>query len=243
MRLGAHLARLARSTLALYGLGLAGDLGERCLEVSGRSVLPSVLRIHVRPVSGSQGPGLKVEVTLGPLGTSHWPAWPALPLRIAWVDWEGGLGCHKWADRSSIAAVRAGLRLGSLDVVGIGAGEALLEAERANVVAVAGSELWTPASDSRVLDGIGLSLVREVAGELGFTLGSKTLRSDELAGVDEVFLVNSVRPIEAVGEIVKYVGATPGAEGEVVARPAHGPESVAAKVAGAIARRFWDEAG
>ena len=87
--LGAHLERLAASARALYGLATAGDLAERAV-AAARGHERARLRIDLVP-----GEEATIAVTaLGPLG----------PVRLRPVVLPGGLGPHKWRDRTLLEA-------------------------------------------------------------------------------------------------------------------------------------------
>ena len=140
--LGAHLERLGASARALYGDPPPGDLAERAVAAAcGHE--RARLRIDLVP-----GEDVTVVVTpLGPLG----------PAVLRPVVVPGGLGRHKWRDRTLLeaheAADRATIPL-LLDADGL-----ILEASRASIVVRAGDGvLYTPPADGRILPGVTAAL-------------------------------------------------------------------------------------
>lgn len=110
---------------------------------------------------------------------------------------HGGLGGHKWADRTFLD--RARKRAAANDALLIlDWDDTLLEASRANVFAVFGSTLLTPPADGRILPGITRSRAMEVAAKAGFEMQEATLLREDLAGADELFLTGSVRGVELI---------------------------------------------
>ena len=135
-----HLARLAgergrRST----ALALPADLDRRVAHVRGARG-----RRACRGCASCCGPTAGVEVDVAPAGVS------AAPVVLEPVLVAGGLGAHKWADRSPLAGLDGPGRAGLLcDLDGT-----VLEASSANVWLVEGGRLVTPPADGRILPGV-----------------------------------------------------------------------------------------
>jgi len=215
-----HLARLEASTRRLYGkdlpASLAGDLAD-CLAgcPSGR------LRITIRPVGGP----LRAVVEVVPLDRR--PA--AVRLRPTVIP--GGLGAHKWADRRLLAdlGTAAVLRPGEHLLITDTGGD-VLETDRANVFAVSGGILHTPAADGRILPGITRDTVLDAARRDGIKAIAGPVSMDLLLAASEVFVANAVYGVLPV----RTVAGIP-VSGE--------PGPVAAQMAGALARRPAGRAG
>jgi para-aminobenzoate synthetase / 4-amino-4-deoxychorismate lyase len=183
--LGEHLDRLAASAWSLYGKelppGLAGQLAQ-CLAAGGSGRL----RITVRPVGGP----LQCRVELADPG----PDPGAIRLRTAEV--AGGLGGHKWADRRLLADRIAALSPAPDEQLLLtDADGSVLETDRANIFAVLGGVLHTPAADGRILPGIARARVLAAARRAGLAVRVGPVQMAELAGASEVFVTNSVRGI------------------------------------------------
>jgi len=109
----------------------------------------------------------------------------------------GGLGAHKWGDRSLLDAAQAELPAGTLPLI-VDEDGAVLEVSRANVFAVHDGALSTPPLDGRILPGITRMRVLEIADALGIETRERGLGRNDLLAADEVFLTGSVRGIERV---------------------------------------------
>jgi para-aminobenzoate synthetase / 4-amino-4-deoxychorismate lyase len=185
IELPAHLARLGASAAELYGLALPEALADEAAERS-RDLALGRLRILVAPGSGSLSHTLTVEeVDPG----DHFPTWER-GAELRSVECEGGLGRHKWADRRYLPT----LPEGALPLL-VDRGQ-VLEASRANLFALIGGDLVTPAADGRILPGIARAGVIAAAGGLGVAVAERRLRREELDGAEEVFLTGSVRGVE-----------------------------------------------
>ena len=179
--LDAHLARLDASVRSVYGTTVRAGLEEavhrRIAGLQGRHRL----RIDAVP----HGDDVRVSMTASPLDSA--PAtWALVPQVL-----PGGLGEHKWADRSRI--VPAGAEPLLLDADG-----SVLETERANVFAVLDDGLHTPALDGRLLPGTARARVVELALGLGIPVFQHRLRTADLAAATEVFATNALRGVVPV---------------------------------------------
>lgn len=131
---------------------------------------------------------------------------------------RGGLGGHKWADRTLLEEAQGELGPDAVPLIFDWDG-ALLEASRANAFAVMGRTLLTPPADGRILPGIARACALEVAAAAGFETCEKRLCREDLAAADEVFLTGSLRGVERVG---KLDGTQLKAKGKVSAHVAAG---------------------
>ncbi len=112
----------------------------------------------------------------------------------------GGLGPHKWVDRTLLDEAQATLPEGTLPLL-VDEHGSVLEASRANVLAVRNGVLLTPPLDGRILPGVTRMRAIELAGELGIEAREARLSLNDLVAAEEVFLTGSVRGIEPVGAI------------------------------------------
>jgi para-aminobenzoate synthetase/4-amino-4-deoxychorismate lyase len=181
----AHLARLEASLEAVYGVGLPARTRQLVTE--------QARGLELGRVRLTCAPGDDVEVERGEIDrTLHFPEGP-ISFRSHRV--AGGLGCHKWADRSALPA-------GSQSEASILVdGDDVLEADRANVFAVRRGTVFTPPLDGRILPGVTRATVLELAAAEGIEATERTLSLTELRESEEVFLTNSIRGIEPVGSI------------------------------------------
>jgi para-aminobenzoate synthetase/4-amino-4-deoxychorismate lyase len=205
----AHLARLERSALALYGAELPGDLHEQLLAAAAGAPLQR-LRVSVRAggerpdgrapdgerpdgrAPGGERPGAPgadparvpaVLIEAEPLAAEPGPE----PVSLAPAVLPGGLGAHKWIDRRLLdelaERVEAVPLLVDLD------GD-VLEAGYANVFIVEGTHLVTPPLDGRQLPGTVRARVLAL-----HPAREERLTLDRIAGADEVLLASSIRGI------------------------------------------------
>lgn len=192
LELDAHLDRLAASLAELYGGNLPDDL----LRIVRRSTRDAPLaRFRVTLVPDAAG-GFVTTTALQPLDDAVvLPAWDrAVDLKVHVV--AGGLGPHKWADRSLVESVEEGPE-GRVPLI-LDTDGAVLEASRGNVFVVTDGAVVTPPADGRILPGITRARVLRIAGELGLPLREARVSVGDLAAADEVFLTGAVRGVEPV---------------------------------------------
>lgn len=197
VELEAHIARLEASLETLFPGQTPPSLDVPVVDSAG------ALRIMVAP----DGAGLlhaRTEAREAHLGGEI--SLHSLPL-------AGGLGPHKWADRSLLDEAQAMLPEGALPLL-VDEQGSVLEASRANVFAVRDGALLTPPLDGRILPGVTRMRVIELAGELGIEAHETSLSLGDLATANEVFLTGSVRGIERVGAID---GSVLSSRGEIAA--------------------------
>ncbi len=203
--LGAHLDRLAASAREVYGKDLPPELPglvSMCLAGGGSGRL----RVTVRPLGGP----LHCQVELAEPGQDV----AAVRLRVS--ELPGGLGGHKWADRRLLWQRTAGLAADEQALL-TDPGGGVLETDRANVFALAGGVLRTPAADGQILPGVMRARVLAAARSLGIAVAEGPLPLADLLTADEVLVTNSVRgvlPVLAVDGVAgegRAAGWLPGA--------------------------------
>lgn len=180
----AHLSRMESSVRAVYGTELPGDTRRKVAERAADLELGRVRLAFAPPT---------LEIEAGEVNRSlHFPECP-IALRSHQVS--DGLGCHKWADRSTLPPCQTGEAALLVD------GAEVLEADRANVFAVHTGAVFTPPLDGRILPGVTRATVIELARERELEVIESPFSLDQLVASDEVFLTNSIRGIEAVDSI------------------------------------------
>ena len=196
VELDAHLARLAASIETLYGAAAASDPREEIVE-RARSLELGRLRATLAP--GADG---RLETDIVTAEVDPALVFPGLERAVSvhTLLLEGGLGAHKWVDRSLIEETEARLPADAVAVL-VDHGGAVLEGLRANVFAVNGETLSTPPADGRILPGIARRRVAKAAGAAGLAVREIELTVGDLMTADEVFLAGSVRGVEPVRAI------------------------------------------
>jgi para-aminobenzoate synthetase/4-amino-4-deoxychorismate lyase len=153
----AHLARVRTSAAALYGIEVDTD--------PTPTIDDGRLRIRVSPQNG---------VTVEQHAETPDPSSVALEPRVL----EGGLGAHKWADRT-----------GEPHWLVVDTNGDVLETASANVWALIDGVLTTPPADGRLLPGV--TRARMLARESNTAEARLTL--DDLERADAVLLTSSIR--------------------------------------------------
>jgi len=142
-RLGAHLARLSHSFRVLYGRRPPDDLAERIAAAAATAAARDAtarLRLDLTP-------GGDLAIATGPIAPAGGP------VRLRPVVLPGGLGPHKWADRTLLEAHEAD-DPATIPLL-VDADGHVLEASRASVVVrAADGALHTPPADGRILPGV-----------------------------------------------------------------------------------------
>ncbi len=191
VELDAHLARLETSLAVLFPDRSALDL-EGAIRARAQGIERGSLRVRVAP-AGRAG----IEATIRVAEIAPELIFPPAPSSVALhsLVLAGGLGGHKWADRTLVDRAQAGLAADALPLIVEWDGS-VLEASRGNAFAVTGGTLTTPRADGRILPGIARARTIEIAAEMGLEVRETTLTRDDLLGADEVFLTSSVRGLE-----------------------------------------------
>ena len=203
--LEAHLERLAASLAEVFDAPLPAGLATEAIERAHGYELGR-MRIVVDRAGA-------VEWTTRAVDPADFFPTHARGAELRSVRCEGGLGPHKWADRRPLDETPSGPVSLLLD-----RNDEVLEAGRANVFAVVGEALFTPAADGRILPGTARAAAIEVAGETGIEVRERALTRQELLAADDVFLTGSVRGVEPArtldgatlppcGELCRQVGA------------------------------------
>jgi para-aminobenzoate synthetase/4-amino-4-deoxychorismate lyase len=134
-----HLARLARGAEVVLGAQLPARLRDDvAAAVAGAPSDPARLRIDV----GRGGVDIAVRPAAAPT---------LAPVELAPVVLPGGLGEHKWRDRSLLDALTE--RHGAMPLL-VDADGSVLEAAISNVWLVEDGALVTPPADGRILRGV-----------------------------------------------------------------------------------------
>jgi para-aminobenzoate synthetase / 4-amino-4-deoxychorismate lyase len=214
VEVAAHLARLRSSVERLYDEPAPPEL-ERLVADGARGLPLGRLRLTVAPNGGA---ALAADVRTAAVETAAvFPDW-SRAVTLAPLVVEGGLGDHKWADRTLLERAEADAG-GALALV-VDADGTVLEASRASVFAVEGAAILTPPADGRILEGVARRRVLELA-----PVREEPISLERLLAADEVFLTGSVRGVEPV----RACGERTWAEGEHARR-----------IARAL-RRHWEE--
>lgn len=197
VELEAHLQRLERSTTRLYNSSLPTELRAEMKRAQltlqlGRAAR---LRVAVWPASSGLCCSAKAEPTechvLSPLSRS------GLKLRPATV--AGGLGAHKWRDRSLTEGLGEGVAPGE-EIVIVDADGEVLETGAGNLFAVFAKRITTPQADHRLLPGVTRARVLELARSLRLHAEERPLKLAELSGATEVFVTSAIRGLAPVTE-------------------------------------------
>lgn len=196
VELDAHLARLETSLAVLFPDRSAPEL-EGAIRARAQSIERGSLRVRVAPAGRA---GIEATIRTAEIAPEH--VFPPAPSAVAVhsLVLAGGLGGHKWADRTLVDRAQADLPADALPLIVEWDGS-VLEASRGNAFAVTGGILTTPPADGRILPGIARARTIEIAAEMGLEVREATLTRDDLLDADEVFLTSSVRGLERVRAI------------------------------------------
>lgn len=186
--LDSHLARLDASVRSVFGTtiraGLDDAVHRRVRSLRGRHRL----RIDAVPRGDHH---VDVTFTTRPIDDDV-DAWSLRSLVVA-----GGLGEHKWSDRSALSPVTDP----GIDDLVIDADGSLLETGRASVFLVHDDGVHTPATDGRILPGTGRSQVVERLRAEGIPVFQRRLTVADLDRAAEVFVTNALRGVVPVTAI------------------------------------------
>jgi len=152
-----HLARLAHSIGALYGMRLPADTHERLPAEAAPLAGEHRLRIDLIP-------GEDASITTVPVaaGSRH-------PVALEPFVVPGGLGPHKWRDRRLLDIAPRCRAISGHEAVPllVDADDTVLEAAWGNIWLVEGDRLITPPTDGRILPGVTRAVLLELAPSLG----------------------------------------------------------------------------
>ena len=206
VELEAHLARLAASLAELFPERPAPDLREE-VESPAQRIDSGSLKAVVAPTAGT---ALRAQIEV------RAPRSRGEPVGLRCIPVPGGLGAHKWADRSQIEKTQARLPRGSLPLI-VDTDGAVLETSRANLFAVHDGTLLTPPTDGRILPGITRMRTIEIAVAAGVDTHETELCGADLLAAEEVFLTGSVRGVERATALDGIELSGPGEVGALVA--------------------------
>jgi para-aminobenzoate synthetase / 4-amino-4-deoxychorismate lyase len=178
--LDAHLARLAASLRALYRLPPPDDLAERSL-AAARGNERARLRIDVIPGEGA-------ELVVTPLGELE-------PAILRPVVLPGGLGPHKWRDRTLLESHEAD-DPATLPLLLDADGHVLETSRTSVVVQAADGALYTPPTDGRILPGVTVA---------GTGAKPRRLTLADLAAAGAVYVTSALRG----RQLARISGGTP----------------------------------
>jgi len=192
VELDAHLARIGASCGELLGAPLPPRTAELVREHAAGIALGRLRLTVTATPDGPRATASSVEVDPALVFPS--PEHGAAALRT--LRLTGGLGAHKWVDRTALSAIREPEVALLLDADGT-----VLEASRANVFAVRGDTLLTPPTDGRILPGTARRALLEVAAAEGIEAREQRLAIEDVLGAEEAFLTGSVRGLQRAGSL------------------------------------------
>jgi para-aminobenzoate synthetase/4-amino-4-deoxychorismate lyase len=182
--LDAHLARLDASVRAVHGATIRAGLDDavvrRVAGLAGRHRL----RIDAVAASGD----VRVTITTRRLDGDA-VSWTLVPRTV-----PGGLGEHKWADRSAIEHDGPA----DHDLLLVDADGSVLETGRASLFVVHDDGVLTPPTDGRILPGTARERVIEILRAAGVPVFQRRLVADDLTAATEVFATNALRGVVPV---------------------------------------------
>lgn len=200
-----HLARLAASVREVLGASVGADVEvavrSRAAGLSGRHRL----RVDARPADAR----VSFLVSSEPLGETA-PAWVLTPRVV-----PGGLGAHKWADRSALSAPTSPER----DDLVLDADGSVLEAGRAALALVMDDGVHVPPLDGRLLPSTTRARLLARLRRTGVPVHERRLTLADVAVAREVLVANALRGVVPVVEVVGVGRWTPGPLAAELARP------------------------
>lgn len=181
VRVELHLARLGRSVESLYGALLPEDLAERTRRVAHQAQ-HARLRITAVPAAADF---VEVSVELSPLSQRE------LPIELHPVRRTGGLGAHKWCDRTWLDSVSDGRHTPLI----LDSDGCVLEAAWGNVIAVRGEAMYTPATDGRLLPGVTRATLLRAVADYGQRVVEGPLTLADAENADLLFVTSSIASV------------------------------------------------
>ncbi len=193
--LEAHIARLDASVRAVYGTTVRAGLDDAVRRKAAGLSGQHRLRIEAIPLAESAEVAVRMSTAELRAPSSTWQLIPQIV--------SGGLGQHKWIDRSVLGQVG-----GSIEPLLIDADGSVLESGRANVFVVLDDGVHTPPLDGRILPGTARARIIEQLTAAGIPVLQRRLTSDDFARASEVFVSNTLRGVVPVTS-VEGMGAWP----------------------------------
>jgi para-aminobenzoate synthetase/4-amino-4-deoxychorismate lyase len=178
VRAALHLARLSDSVTTLYGARLPHDLLGRVRSAARACDGRGVLRVVATPGSA----GVTVKLGLGP------PRSRRLPIELVAVECPGGLGAHKWRDRSWLDRLSTEGRTPLL----IDNDGGVLEAAFGNIFVERNRTLLTPPITGRLLPGVTRAALIAVARAADIPLREQPVSLDEALQAERLFLTSAL---------------------------------------------------
>ncbi len=191
-----HLARLQRSLYELYQAPLPAEAVDALTRGQPSAVQWQRQRIDVSSdgavrVTRSEAPA--------PVDVDRQPGADAVV-----VPADAGFGSHKWCDRAQQARLEDAYP-GRMVLLADRAG--LLEATRANVIAIVNGQLVTPPLDGRILPGVTRTTVLEIARDMGVDVHLAPLdpcHAQALAAVSSIAGTRWIRCCETRNGILRW---------------------------------------
>ena len=183
-----HLRRLANSVETVYCSQLPAALDR---ELDGLLPRPTArVRVSVWPIASSLASKVEVE----PNRSRRRPlALELIPLTI-----DGGLGCHKWRDRSWLEDQRRQQGCGAdAELLLLDSDGEVLETERAAVLIVEDDRLVVAPNDVRRLPSLTRRRAMAAAQEVGLRPTVQPIGFRRLLAADQVLVASSIRLIVA----------------------------------------------
>ena len=182
------MRRLAASVSGLYGLALPPALDRDLDRLPHRG--RALVRVSVWPRQRSLDSKIEVE-------PHRRPRRPPRPELIP-VTITGGLGCHKWRDRSWLEHQRRQHACGpDRELLLLDERGEVLETERAAVLIIEGGSLVAMPDDGRRLPSLTRRRAMAVAAEVGFEVRVEAIGLERLLAADQVLSASSVRQLVA----------------------------------------------
>jgi para-aminobenzoate synthetase/4-amino-4-deoxychorismate lyase len=181
-----HLRRLAKSVATLFGPVVLPT--RSALDEAARSVPVGRGRLRIS-VCPDERPAVVVSCQAFERGD------PGAGLSLHPCAAPGGLGPHKWRDRSWLDQRS---RTNHDEVLVLVDGDDVLEASRSNLFVVISSWVLTPSTDGRILPGLARGRVIRLLEQAGFDVRAQRVTLEAMGRASEVFLTNSLRGVEWV---------------------------------------------
>ncbi len=195
--LEAHIARLDASIRAVYGTTVRAGLDEAVRHKAAG--LPGRHRLRIEAIPDADSADVSVRMSTAELRT------PASTWRLTPKIVPGGLGQHKWIDRSVLGPVT-----GTVDPLLIDTDGSVLESGRANIFVVLDDGVHTPPLDGRILPGTARARIIEQLTAAGVPVLQRRLTTEDLARASEVFVSNTLRGVVPITSIEGMGAWVPG---------------------------------
>jgi branched-subunit amino acid aminotransferase/4-amino-4-deoxychorismate lyase len=185
----AHLRRLAQSAEELFGLQLPDRVGREL------GALPRLPRARIRVAVWPLAESLAWKMEAEPYSEDG----PPPPLTLVPLTVAGGLGCHKWRDRSWLAAQRrARARRRNVELLLLDVDGEVLETERAAVLLVEGDRLVAAPDDARRLPSLTRRRLLSAADAAGLEVSVERIDLKRLLAADLVMAGSSIRLVARI---------------------------------------------